>query len=149
MTNITPVDCLSSGLSDLRLSDQLKIEQEQTKVDSFLSTVHNKIKTAACIVSIGQFEVRSVSGWSSTNLNWNNHEILSQWHMTKRVRKLTADMGFKLSPGDRDGLDFAGYFPGRYHACHAEPQLMAWVIDQYCPAQRSKTTGKRYRRIGC
>ncbi|KAI9763322.1 MAG: hypothetical protein M1840_000587 [Geoglossum simile] len=87
--------------------------------------VTSDYKTVARLERGGQFPtIAAMSGWS-------HHELpsvqVSGRDLTDEVIRIAADVGYILTPDSRRDQDS----PGRFHASHAEKQLIAYFIDRH------------------
>ncbi|KAF7905059.1 uncharacterized protein EAF01_005580 [Botrytis porri] len=71
----------------------------------------------------GLHRCTAASGWDQP---FQNNDIISNLTWTLQVEDLCKIINHKLP--HREDLDNG--FPGRYHACHAEKQLIAWYLHQ-------------------
>ncbi|KAF7882803.1 uncharacterized protein EAF02_006166 [Botrytis sinoallii] len=69
----------------------------------------------------GLHRCTAASGWDQP---FQKNDIISNLTWTSQVEELCKIINHKL-PHQKD-LDYG--FPGRYHACHAEKQLIAWYL---------------------
>ncbi|KAH7016036.1 uncharacterized protein B0I36DRAFT_254866 [Microdochium trichocladiopsis] len=86
----------------------------------------NKWKTIGVLYRNGNFPlVAAMSGWShGTDYQGNIHVSGRDW--TDKARRLCERVGFDPDPHIYDQGD-----PGRYHACHAEKQLIAYFVEKH------------------
>ncbi|TEY36309.1 hypothetical protein BOTCAL_0560g00090 [Botryotinia calthae] len=79
-------------------------------------------KTAIARLNVnGLHRCTAASGWDQP---FQNNDIISNLAWTLQVEELCKIINHKLP--HRKDLDNG--FPGRYHACHAEKQLIAWYL---------------------
>ncbi|TGO28152.1 hypothetical protein BPAE_0031g00170 [Botrytis paeoniae] len=79
-------------------------------------------KTAIARLNInGLHRCTAASGWDQP---FPKNDIISNLTWTSQVEELCRIINHKLP--HRQDLDYG--FPGRYHACHAEKQLIAWYL---------------------
>ncbi|KAM0308152.1 hypothetical protein ACHAO8_010295 [Botrytis cinerea] len=79
-------------------------------------------KTAIARLNVnGLHRCTAASGWDQP---FQNNDIISNLAWTLQVEELCRIINHKLP--HRKDLDNG--FPGRYHACHAEKQLIAWYL---------------------
>ncbi|KAI1806693.1 DYW family of nucleic acid deaminases-domain-containing protein [Daldinia bambusicola] len=76
----------------------------------------------------GLLEVSAISGW----LDKRNQNIdLAGDIWTANVFKLCDLIGFTLKPHDNDPRPSEEYKPGKFYACHAEKQLVAYFVHKH------------------
>jgi hypothetical protein len=88
------------------------------------------LKSVACVTSPNLYEYKSCSGWSDGGTRWYGHEILPRNEMTLLARQLAQEINYTFYANarqDQKDRGDKGYFPGRFRACHAEAQLMAYI----------------------
>jgi len=89
-------------------------------------------KSVACTTSKSPHRHKSCSGWSN-GAKWYGHETLCREEATLLARHIAGDLNYTFHADT--GLDHcdwrdSGYWPGRFQACHAETQLMAYICDK-------------------
>ncbi|KAK1958637.1 hypothetical protein LY78DRAFT_591730 [Colletotrichum sublineola] len=97
-------------------------ENSLTLISNF--DIQNKWKTVAVLYRGSQLpSVAAMSGWAhkeDSNVQVGGRE----W--TMEVRQLCKFIGYPLTPHQKDQGE-----PGRYHACHAEKQLVAFFVNKH------------------
>ncbi|OBT60333.1 hypothetical protein VE03_10341 [Pseudogymnoascus sp. 23342-1-I1] len=88
--------------------------------------IPNKWKTIGVLYRGHQLHsVAAMSGWAHREDPGVNIQIARRsW--TAEVRRLCEIIGYDLAPDDYDQGE-----PGRYHACHAEKQLIAFFVSKH------------------
>ncbi|KAK1753261.1 DYW family of nucleic acid deaminases-domain-containing protein [Echria macrotheca] len=88
--------------------------------------IPNRLKTVGVLYRGRDFPVMAaMSGWSHRERPDANIQIAGvDW--TEKVHRLCQIVGHRLEPHDYDQGE-----PGRYHACHAEKQLIAFFVHKH------------------
>lgn len=122
------MDDIILGLSNLKLD---KDAEKYLHAEQVANVGRKYLKSVACTSSESPYSRKSCSGWSQQD-KWFGHEILCRKEGTRLARQIAKELGFTFPPQEHDQHDprDPDSWPGRFQACHAEAQLMAYLWDQ-------------------
>lgn len=122
---------ITRGLSNLKLDREVE-EYLHAQELAHPTLLPKYLKSVACTTSKSLYSHKSCSGWSNQD-KWVGYGTLCREEATLLARQIVGELNYTFHADagfdHRDWGD-SGYWPGRFQACHAEIQLMAYICDK-------------------